>query len=138
MLRRVVHKQVNVVARAVHLNQLRFEIVADIGEDRTKTVEDLNVKGLSGGMLAKAVHDAGWSSFINMLVYKAENAGRQVLKVDPKYTSQECPQCHAIRKKQLSERVHRCHCGLVIGRDHAAAFVILGRGLRLHAQTKLE
>ena len=24
-------------------------------------VEDLNVKGLAGGMLAKSVHDAGWS-----------------------------------------------------------------------------
>jgi len=45
-------------------------------------VEDLNIKGLSGGILAKAVHDVGWSSFLKMLVYKAENAGRQVIKVD--------------------------------------------------------
>jgi putative transposase len=98
-------------------------------------VEDLNIKGLSAGILAKAVHDVGWSSFLNMLVYKAENAGRQVIKVDPKYSSQECPQCHALEKKPLSERVHRCDCGLTIGRDHAAAFVILGRGLRLQALT---
>jgi len=98
-------------------------------------VEDLNVKGLSAGILAKAVHDVGWSSFLNMLAYKAENAGRQLVKVDPKYTSQECPSCHALEKKPLSERVHRCDCGLTIGRDHAAAFVILGRGLRLQAQT---
>jgi len=98
-------------------------------------VEDLNVKGLSGGILAKAVHDVGWCSFLNILAYKAENAGRQVIKVDPKYTSQECPNCHALEKKSLSERVHRCDCGLTIGRDHAAAFVILGRGLRLQALT---
>jgi len=98
-------------------------------------VEDLNVKGLSAGILAKAVHDVGWSSFLNILAYKAGNAGRQVIKVDPKYTSQECPNCHVIEKKSLSERVHRCDCGLTIGRDHAAAFVILGRGLRLQAQT---
>jgi putative transposase len=98
-------------------------------------VEDLNIKGLSAGILAKAVHDVGWSSFLTMLAYKAENAGRQVIKVDPKYTSQECPQCHALEKKSLSERVHRCDCGLTIGRDHAAAFVILGRGLRLQALT---
>ena len=81
-------------------------------------VEDLNIKSLSAGILAKA-----------------ENAGRQLVKVDPKYTSQECPNCHALEKKPLSERVHRCDCGLTIGRDHAAAFVILGRGLRLQAQT---
>ncbi|PYT39655.1 MAG: transposase, partial [Acidobacteria bacterium] len=98
-------------------------------------VEDLNIKGLSAGILAKAVHDVGWSTFLNMLAYKAENAGRQLVKVDPKYTSQECPNCHALEKKPLSERVHRCDCGLTIGRDHAAAFVILGRGLRLQAQT---
>lgn len=44
MLRRVVHQQVNVVVPAVHLHQLRFEIVADIGEDRTKTVDGISVK----------------------------------------------------------------------------------------------
>jgi transposase len=66
---------------------------------------------------------------------KSENAGRQVVKVDPKNTSQECPNCHALEKKSLMERVHRCLCGLTIGRDHAAALVILGRGLRLQAQT---
>jgi putative transposase len=98
-------------------------------------VEDLNIKGLSAGILAKAVHDVGWSTFLNMLAYKAENAGRQLVKVDPQYTSQECPNCHALEKKPLSERVHRCDCGLTIGRDHAAALVILGRGLRLQAQT---
>jgi putative transposase len=98
-------------------------------------VEDLNSKGLSAGILAKAVHDVGWSSFLHMLAYKAENAGRQVIRVDPKYTSQECPNCHALQKKSLSERVHRCDCGLTMGRDHAAALVILGRGLRLQAST---
>jgi putative transposase len=98
-------------------------------------VEDLNIKGLSAGILAKAAHDVGWSSFLNMLAYKAENAGRQVVKVDPKNTSQECPKCHALEKKSLMERVHRCLCGLTIGRDHAAALVILGRGLRLQALT---
>jgi hypothetical protein len=43
-----------------------------------------------------------------------------------------------IAGKQLSERVHRCDCGLTIHRDHAAALVILGRGLRLEAETKPE
>src|SRR5207302_10970314 len=73
-------------------------------------VEDLNIKSLSAGIPAKAVHDVGWSTFLNMLAYKAENAGRQLVKVDPKYTSQECPNCHALEKKPLTERVHRCDC----------------------------
>jgi putative transposase len=89
----------------------------------------------AAGVLGKAIHDVGWSSFLNMLAYKAENAGRQLLKIGPKDSSQECPDCHAIAKKALSKRVHRCDCGLTIGRDHAAAFLILGPGLRLQAQT---
>lgn len=113
-------------------HQEAYKLVRDFG---TIVVEDLNVKGLSGGMLSKSVHDVGWSSFIAMLRYKAENAGRQLIEVDPRYTSQECPQCHAIEKKALSERVHRCDCGLTMGRDHAAALVILWRGLRLQVQT---
>lgn len=116
-------------------HQESYKLVQNFG---TIVVEDLNVKGLSGGMLSKAVHDVGWSSFINMLSYKAENAGRQLIKVDPKFTSQECPSCHVIKKKHLSERVHHCECGLTLHRDHAAALIILGRGLRLQASTKLE
>jgi len=42
---------------------------------------------------------------------------------------------NGLEKKSLSQRVHRCDCGLTIGRDRAAAFVILERGLRLQAQT---
>jgi putative transposase len=116
-------------------HKLAYQLVQSFG---LIVVEDLNVKSLSAGMFSKAVHDVGWTSFINMLEYKAENAGRQVTKVDPRYSSQECPACHAIKKKSLGERAHRCECGLTLHRDHAAAFLILGRGLRLHAETTPE
>jgi len=106
-------------------HQEAYRLVRDFG---TIVVEDLQVKGLSAGRFSKSVHDVGWSSFLAMLRYKAENAGRQLIAVDPRYSSQECPQCHARKKKTLSERVHRCDCGLTMGRDQAAALVILGRG----------
>ena len=92
-------------------------------------VEDLNIKGLASGMLAKSVNDAGWSLFLNLLSYKAENAGSKLIKVDPRYTSQTCPDCGNIRKKELSERWHSCDCGSSMHRDIAAALVILSRGL---------
>jgi putative transposase len=101
-------------------------------------VEDLNVKGLAGGMLSKQVHDASWASFIAKLAYKAEEAGRQLVKIDPRGTSQRCP-CGAKVPKKLSDREHVCTaCGLITTRDHASAAEILRLGLSLQAQTKPE
>jgi putative transposase len=92
-------------------------------------IEKLNVKGLASGMLAKSVNDAGWAAFTSMLRYKAECAGAVLVEVDPRLTSQTCPQCGTIRKKELSERWHKCDCGFECHRDVAAALVILARGL---------
>lgn len=90
-------------------------------------VENLNVKGLASGMLARSVHDAGWSQFLNYLTYKAECAGRELVKVDPRGTSQTCT-CGERVPKRLRDRWHSCHaCGLSTGRDHASAQVILSR-----------
>lgn len=98
-------------------------------------VEDLNVKGLASGMLAKPVNDAGWSLFISKLTYKAVEAGRVLVKVDPRGTSQRCV-CGADVPKTLKQRRHQCGaCGLSVGRDHASALEILARGLRVQAVT---
>ncbi len=65
-------------------------------------------------------------------VPKAEEAGRTVTKVDPRYTSQICSGCGEIVKKDLSVRVHDCpYCNLVLDRDVNAAKNILNKALRL-------
>jgi len=74
--------------------------------------------------LNTSILDAGWSTFIAMCEYKAENAGTvKVVKVDPYKTSQVCSGClHEGPHKDLSERVHTCEkCGLVLDRDVNAA-----------------
>ena len=94
-------------------------------------VEDLNVKGLASGMLAKSVHDAGGSAFINKLDDKAAEAGRQLVCVNPRGTSQTCL-CGAKVRKTLAQRWHECPaCGLSAARDHVSAQRILGLGLSL-------
>jgi putative transposase len=87
-------------------------------------LEDLNVRGLACTRLAKAVHNAAWAQLTAMLSYKAANAGGEVVLVDPRGTSQTCPECGAIQAKALSEREHRCECGAVLDRDVAAARVV--------------
>jgi putative transposase len=90
-------------------------------------VEALNVRGLAGDVLAKSVHDAGWSGFLTMLAYEAESAGRKLIAVNPRGTSQMCV-CGAPVAKRLSDREHVCTaCGLIANRDHVSAQVILQR-----------
>lgn len=110
--------------RADFQHKLSHRLVNEYG---TIAVEDLNVKGLAGGMLAKSVHDAGWAQFLNFIAYKAEDAGRKLIQVDPRGTSQTCV-CGQRVPKALADRWHNCpECGLSASRDHISAQVILQR-----------
>ncbi|MGH2542320.1 MAG: RNA-guided endonuclease InsQ/TnpB family protein, partial [Ardenticatenaceae bacterium] len=80
--------------------------------------------------LAKSISDAAWNQLVQMTTYKAAKAGRTVVLVDPRYTSQDCSSCGERVKKELSVRMHHCpRCGLEIDRDLNAALNILARGL---------
>ena len=89
-------------------------------------IENLSINNMiKNHHLAKSISDAGWYSFSLILAAKAEEAGRKVVKVDPKFTSQVCSGCGAIVKKALSERWHSCECGCELHRDVNAAINIL-------------
>ena len=91
--------------------------------------EDLRIKNMAGSNLAKSIMDAAWGLLIWCISYKAENAGRWAVPVNPRGTSQKCSSCGAVVKKKLSERVHSCACGLVLGRDHNAGLNIRALGI---------
>ncbi len=96
--------------------------------------EDLSISELlEVSRCAKGIMDASWSKLIQYTTYKAEDAGRSVVLVNPRNTSQMCSRCGQIVKKDLSVRVHDCpHCGLVLDRDLNAAINILRLGLQSH------
>jgi putative transposase len=76
--------------------------------------------------LAKAIADVGWSSFLSILTFKAAEAGKQVVAVNPAFTSQACSGCGILVHKGLSVRWHMCpECGARLHRDHNAARNIL-------------
>jgi putative transposase len=128
------HKQSRIVANSYSLIFVEDLQVKNLTR-RAKPVQDEQTgqylpNGASAKSgLAKSISDAGWSSFINMLEYKAVEAGSKLIKVNPAGTSQTCPECGAIAKKELSERWHSCECGASMPRDIAAARVILAVGL---------
>ena len=93
-------------------------------------VEDLDFRVMAKGFLGKHMLDAGLGQFANqVLPWVCFKRGVFYGKVDPKGTSQECPDCGATVRKDLSVRVHKCgECGSTKPRDTAAAQVINARG----------
>jgi putative transposase len=96
--------------------------------------EDVQVRNMvKNHHLAKSIADAGWGAFLAILSFKAANAGRSVVAVNPAYTSQACSGCGVVVYKGLSVRWHICpDCGESLHRDHNAAKNIerLGQSLR--------
>ena len=93
--------------------------------------EDLQIRAMSRGLFAKGIHDAGWGILLHCISCKAESAGKHVVAVDPRGTSQRCSGCGNTVPKDLGVRIHDCPaCGLRMDRDHNAAVNIraLGRG----------
>ena len=95
-------------------------------------IEDLEVNRMvHNHCLAKAISDAAWSQFAQLVSYKAADAGRRLVRVSPAYTSQDCSGCGHRQKMSLSNRIYTCPCcGLKIDRDHNAALNILRLGLQ--------
>ena len=94
------------------------------------TVEEpgTNVRAKSG--LNRSINEQTWGLILTQLAYKAEWAGRQLVKVDPKHTSQTCSVCGVMDGSNRSGKEYDCSgCGSHLDADVNAARVILQRGL---------
>jgi len=91
-------------------------------------LEALAPQEMAEEQLGKSIYDVGWGMFADMLRYKAESAGAEVVFVNPKDTTKECSRCGFLSKKELQDRIHDCpSCGYRTDRDLNAAEVILKR-----------
>ncbi len=83
--------------------------------------------------LAESISDASWSMFRTVLTQKAESAAREVIAVNPAYTSQDCSGCgyrpdglEGRTRKKLGDRWHHCPmCSASLDRDTNVAINIL-------------
>ena len=112
-----------------------------VNENDTIVVEDLKVARMveSGERwLSKAIGEAAWRSLFDKIAYKAAEAGRRVIAVDPKHTSQVCL-CGNRVEKTLADRTHSCpYCGAVEDRDVMSAKVLLKLSVERALETFLE
>jgi len=103
-------------------------------------VEDLDFRLMAKGFLGKHTLDAALGCFVNqVLPWVCWKRDVYYGKVDAHGTSQECPDCGAFVRKDLSARIHSCpDCGSTKPRDIASSQVIVKRGLIAVGQTVSE
>lgn len=98
-------------------------------------LEDLNIRSMIKNRKCKTLNrhilDSSWRKFVNLLLYKAEGAGREIIFVNPSYTSKKCSNCgHVVKDLKLSDRIFFCSvCGWKSDRDYNASLNILKSGL---------
>ena len=115
---------------------LQKQSTALADENQIIYAEHLNICGMvKNHRLAKAISDAGWSSFFQMLEYKVTERNGFLIKVDTFYpSSQSCHTCGYKNPavKDLNVRKWICpQCGTAHDRDQNAALNILSEGIRI-------
>lgn len=105
-----------------------------IRENQSIAIESLDVKGMAQNrQLAQSIGDVGWGMFSDMLKYKAEWYGNNILpigKFDP--SSKTCSSCGDINSTlELKHRTWTCNgCGTKHDRDINAAINIKSIALK--------
>lgn len=112
-------------------HKLANRFIKDYG---TIILEDLTMSELLSPIsnINRTYNDVSWAQFTQMLSYKAVNAGRRVIKVNPRNTSKTCSECGEIDESlTLDKREFSCpSCGHCQSRDANAARNILTLGLQ--------
>lgn len=125
------HKESTRIAKQnsiVYIEDLKIKNMSKSAKGNTEE-HGKNVCAKSG--LNRAILDCGWGSFGTMLEYKTE-----VLKVNPKHTSQTCSCCgHQDAQSRVSQSEFKCtSCAHTSNADVNAAKNILSRGTALYRQ----
>ena len=97
-------------------------------------IEDLDVKGMLQGHsdLARRISDCSWFTFRQLLTYKSELYGCNLIVIPRFYpSSKSCSNCSYIKNNlKLTDREWLCpNCGLTLDRDYNASLNILNKGL---------
>lgn len=87
-------------------------------------IESLIISNMvQNNRLARDINDCAWGKFFGILKYKAEEAGREVIQINPCNTSKTCSECGTVNQEiKLNDRKWLCkNCGTYHDRDFNAA-----------------
>lgn len=123
-----IHHTIDNTRKDFHFKQAH--VLCDAGD--MVFMEDLDYRILAKGMLGKQMLAEGFGQFRNITKYVCWKRGKFFGEVNARGTSQECPECGAPVRKDLSVRVHSCsNCGYTTDRDVASGQAIRNRGIAL-------
>ena len=80
--------------------------------------------------LNRSISEQTWGMIRNQITYKAEWAGREMVTIDPKFTSQRCSECGVVSAEHRQRKRYDCaECGMTEDADVNAARNILHKAL---------
>ncbi len=124
-------------------NDFLHKVTKKLSENQTIAVENLKIKNISkqakGSIenpnmrasakrgLNRSILQQSWGKFFELLEYKLERNRGQLIRVDPKFTSQKCSCCgHIEKENRLKQAQFICKsCGYVSNADYNASINIL-------------
>jgi putative transposase len=94
-------------------------------------IEDLNIKSMMmSSYNAKNIADSCWYRLRQLLTYKVERTGSQLVSVNPTNTTKDCSFCKHRQPMEIWKRIYKCEsCGRELDRDYNSAINILKGGL---------
>ncbi len=121
------------------LHKLSNEITS---ENQTIVIEKLKIKNMTKSAIGtveepkkssgkrglnRVITQQSWGIFFEMLKYKSEKKGGEVIEVDPKFTSQKCSCCgHISKENRKSQSKFKCiQCQFELNADLNASINIL-------------
>ncbi len=124
-------------------NDFLHKISKELSENQTIKVEDLKIKNMSkqakGSIenpnmrasaksgLNRSIMQQSWGKFFELLEYKLKRNGGELIKVNPKHTSQKCSKCgHISKENRQTQAKFICkQCGYLTNADFNASVNIL-------------
>ena len=124
------HRVTTDLVRRFGLIAVEDLLIVNMSKSAKGTLEKPGKKVAQKSGLNRSIAEQSWGMIRQQLTYKAEWAGRELIVVDPAYTSQTCSCCGKVdREARVGKRYECAGCGMLEDADVNAARNILNRAL---------